>query len=149
MNSDYCGCQKRLYHATGLSYIISIVIRLKFFTKENLPPSLQNESIEWWNEKETFWESYYMRPKRRPRGPWNYKFVTIFLSLSRWLRARIMQGLKITMARYGETCVLNRHRSPYSHQDNQYTRSRSRSKSRSPTQRRERSRSRERYFLSM
>ena len=62
---------------------------------------------------------------------------------------RILQGLKITVSRSGETCVLNRHRSPYTHQNNHYTRSRSRSKSRSRTQSRERSRSRERYYSNM
>ena len=60
-----------------------------------------------------------MKPKGRPRGPWNYKLVTIFLSLSGHfvlVLLRILQVLETTMSRYGETCILNRYRSPYAHQ---------------------------------
>ena len=31
-----------------------------------------------------------MTPKRRPRGPWNYNLVAIFLSLSWLLRSHII-----------------------------------------------------------
>ena len=95
---------------------------------------------------------YYMMPKGRPRGPWNYKLVTIFLSLSGHfvlVSLRILQVLETTMSRYGETCILNRYRSPYAHQKNHYTRSRSRSKSRSRSRSRERSRRRDRYYLNV
>ena len=66
----------------------SIMVRLKFFKEKYESSFLQNEPNVLWNEKDTFWESYYMSPKRLPRGPWNYKLVTIFLLLSRSLRAR-------------------------------------------------------------
>ena len=59
-----------------------------------------------------------MTPKRGPRGPWTYKLVAIFLSLSWLVRARItadFESFQTKMSRYGETCVLNRHRSPYGH----------------------------------
>ena len=62
--------------------MISIVICLKMFSKEDEPSFLENVTIVLRNEKDTFRESYYMTPKRGPRGPWNYNLVSIFLSLS-------------------------------------------------------------------
>ena len=70
--------------------MISVVILLKIFKKENESSFLQNEPIVLWNEKDTFWEGYFMTPKRTPRGLWKFNLVSTFLLLSRSLRARII-----------------------------------------------------------
>ena len=91
------------------------------FTKEDEPSFLPNVTIVLWNDKVRFervttWRQNVDRvgPGTTTSLPFFYRYPGYFVLIS----LQILQVLKITVSRYGETCVLNRHRSPYTHQNN-------------------------------